>query len=99
MGKIIPFGEWLPDLPDLANPGATVAKTVVPDAGSYRSFPKLNTYSDSIGGVCIGAIVARDNAGNYYNYVGDASAIYVNNARSWSSVTRLSGSYNTPSED
>jgi hypothetical protein len=99
MSTIIPFGEWLPDLPDLANPGATVAKNVVPDAGSYRSFPKLTVYSDSIGGVCKGAIVARDNTGNYFNYVADTSAIYVSNARSFSAVTRVSGSYNTPSED
>lgn len=99
MGKMIPFGEWLPDLPDLGNPGATVAKNVVPEGMSYRSFPSLNTYSDSIGSRCKGAIVARDTAGNYYNYVGDASALYVNNQLSWSSVTRLASSYNTPEED
>jgi hypothetical protein len=26
---MIPFGEYLPDLPDLNNPGSTVAKNVV----------------------------------------------------------------------
>lgn len=99
MSKIIPFGEWLPDMPELANPGASVAKNVVPDANSYRSFPKLNTYTSSIGGICKGAIVARDNAGNYYNFVGDTSSLYVSTQLSWSAVTRLSSSYNTPSDD
>lgn len=99
MGKFVPFGEWLPDLPDFTNPGATVAKNVVPDAQSYRPFPNLVTYSDSIGGVCKGAIVARDTSGNYYNYVGDTSALYVATGLSWSNVTRLASSYNTPDED
>lgn len=96
---IVPFGEWLPDLPVLDNPGATIAKNVVPDGRSYRPFPQLNLYSGAIGGRFQGGIVARDNAGNYYNYVGDASAIYVNNALAWSSVTRLASSYNTPDDD
>lgn len=100
MGKFVPFGEWLPDLPAFNNPGATVAKNVVPDANSYRSFPNLAVYSQSIGGVCKGAIVARDTAGNYYNYVGDASVLYVNTGLSWSNVSRLAGgAYNTANED
>lgn len=99
MGKFVPFGDWLPDLPAFNNPGATVAKNVVPGDNSYLPFPNLTTYSDSIGGVCKGAIIARDNSGNYYNYVADTSALYVSTGLSWSNVTRLSGSYNTPSED
>lgn len=100
MGQFVPFGEWLPDLPAFSNPGATIAKNVVPAAASYRSFPNLNTYTTSIGGVCKGAIVARDTAGNYYNYVGDASALYVGTGLSWSNVSRLvGGAYATASED
>lgn len=99
MSTFVPFGEWLPDLPPLNNPGATVAKNVIPDANSYRSFPNPVVYSESIGGVCKGAIVARDTSGNYYNYVGDTTAIYVNTVRSWSSVTRVASSYNTPTDD
>lgn len=99
MGKFVPFGEWLPDLPPFNNPGATVAKNVVPDANSYRSFPSLSLYSTSLGGACKGAIVARDLGGNYYNYAGDTSALYVNVGVSWSNVTRLASSYNTPSDD
>lgn len=99
MGKFVPFGEWLPDLPAFNNPGATVAKNVVPDQTSYQAFPNLNVYSTSLGGVCKGAIIARDNAGNYYNYVADTSAIYASSGLSWSNVTRLSGSYNTPSDE
>ena len=30
----VPFGEWLPDLPDHLNPGATQAKNVYPAVNS-----------------------------------------------------------------
>ena len=32
----VPFGEWLPDLPDHVNPGSTQAKNVYPAVNSYR---------------------------------------------------------------
>lgn len=91
MGTFVPFGEWLPDLPPFENPGATVAKNVLPDAKSYRSFPTLETYTQSIGGVCRGAIIARDTTGTYYNYVGDASILYASTQLSWSNVSRVAG--------
>ncbi len=34
--ETIPFGDWMPDLPDLYNPGATVARNVFPAERSYR---------------------------------------------------------------
>src|SRR5690606_35450630 len=45
---MIPFGEWLPDQPDLANPGATVAKNVVPAAKGYRCM-RSRSFIDSVG--------------------------------------------------
>lgn len=100
MGILVPFGEWLPDLPDYENPGATVAKNVIPDFRSYRPFPSQVPYSTSIGSRCIGAIVARDTAGNYFDYVGDVSALYVLNTQSWSNVTRtVGGGYATAQDD
>lgn len=98
----IPFGEWLPDYPPFANPGATVAKNVLPAPGGYRSFPSLNTYSNSLGAVCKGAIVARDTTGNYFNYAGDQSALYVLSATSWTNVVRSAGAggaYNNTPDD
>lgn len=97
---IIPFGEWLPDLPDFANPGATVAKNVIPDFKSYGPFPSQTTFSTSLGGRCQGAFVARDSNGNYYNYAGDASALYKLVTASWSNVSRLvGGAYTVATDD
>ncbi len=99
----IPFGDWLPDLAPFENPGATTANNVIPSAKSYKSFPNLTTYSTSLGGRCQGAIFARDQAGNVYNYAGDQSALYEigpGNAQTWSTVTRAaSGSYALGADD
>jgi hypothetical protein len=91
MGIYVPFGEWLPDLPPFENPGATVAKNVLPAAVGYRSFPSLVTFSTSLGSACKGAIVARDTSGNYFNYAGDTSALYALSATSWADRTRSAG--------
>lgn len=37
------FGEWLPDLPELANPGLVTAKNVLPSTAGYSAFLPLST--------------------------------------------------------
>lgn len=44
---MIEFGEWLPDLHDFQNPGATEAKNVIPDFNSYRPMPWLSAVDNS----------------------------------------------------
>ena len=39
----VPFGEWLPDLPDHMNHGATQAKNVYPAVNSYRPWKSITT--------------------------------------------------------
>lgn len=90
MSLIIPFGEWLPDQPSFANTGATVAKNVIPDFRSYLPFPSASVFSTSLGARCQGDFVARDAAGNYYNYAGDASALYALVGQSWSNISAAS---------
>ena len=43
----LPFGEWLPDLPDHVNPGATQAKNVFPAVNSYRPFKGISVTSSN----------------------------------------------------
>lgn len=96
----IPFGEWLPDLPPIGLKGATVVSNVTPDAQSYRPFPSLVPFSTSLGGRCRGGVFASDPAHNYYNYVGDASALYALAQNSFSVATRLvGGAYNVGVDD
>jgi hypothetical protein len=42
------FGEWLPDLPDLDNPGLTEANNVIPSDGGYKPFRPLTSLSDPV---------------------------------------------------
>ena len=75
--KIVPFGEWLPDRADFANPGATEALNVIPTADGYRPFPALSAVSsNALTARCQGAIASTDNSGNVYLYAGDASKLY-----------------------
>ncbi len=100
MGTPIKFGEWLPDLPPFNNPGVVTATNVIPDAASYRPFPSLVPFSSSLGARCQGGITATDPANNNYNYVGDASALYVLVAQSFTAATRLvGGAYTTAADD
>ncbi len=92
----VPAGEWLPDQVELGNPGATIAKNVIPWVGnSYKSFPSLTTLSSAIGARAQGGCFVRDKAGNVYNFVGDATKIYQLFGTSFSDVSRTSGVYNT----
>lgn len=99
MGNFVPFGEWLPDIPILDNLGATVAKNVIPDVKSYRPFPQLTDYTTALANTVKGAIIARDDAGNYYNYAGDSTRLYSLTNVTWVNVTALAGDYNTATED
>lgn len=92
MSTIIPFGEWLPDLPPFGLQGATVAFGVIPEEQSYRPFPSLVTGSNPIiGGVAIGGIFATDINNTQYNFAADRSALYSLVSGSFSVVTRLVG--------
>ncbi len=72
----IEFGEWLPDYPDFENPGATIAKNVIPAAKSYLQFEGLSTFSDAMDAYARGAITVRDNSGNVYSYAGTETKLY-----------------------
>lgn len=94
---IIPLGEWLPDLPDLNNPGLTTCVNVFPGAGgAYTPVPGLAlAASASAIGTILGAAYARDVANNTYTYAGDASALYVQSNQTFTNATRFSVSATT----
>lgn len=73
--KILPVGEWTPDMPDLGSGGLT-AQNVVPWQGAYKSFPSLVVQSNALDARCQGGAFARDNAGNVYNYAGTVAKLY-----------------------
>lgn len=73
---IVPFGEWLPDLPEFSNPGALKANNVYSQGGAYRPWPSLAAASSALNARVRGAIAATDASGNAYVYAGTADKLY-----------------------
>ncbi len=84
---IIPFGEYLPDLPKLANPGATTAKNVLPHALGYKPFNSFTVYSGALSAYCRGAFSAMGADGNVESFAGDGTALYKLSGTTYSDVS------------
>lgn len=86
---IVPFGEWLPDMPSFNNPGATEAKNVVAGAASYLPFQGSVIYSlNALDDRCQGAISTKDKTGITYNFAGDTHKLYLMQASEFTDVSR-----------
>jgi len=99
--KVLPAGEWMPDLPDLGNSGI-VAQNVIPWNGAYKSFPSMVVQSGALNARVQGGYFARDTSGNVYNFAGTTSKLYEQVAGSvnYTDVTRSSGgAYGTSIDD
>ena len=73
----LPFGEWLPDLPDHANPGATQARNVFPAVNSYRPFNSIAaTSSNALTARAQGGKAFKSDSGVVSIFAGDATKLY-----------------------
>lgn len=84
---MIPFGEWLPDLPPNSNQGAAEALNVIPSGESYKQINALSAETDAIGARCQGGVSGMDESGNVYNFAGDATSIYKLTQGAWQDVS------------
>lgn len=74
---MIPFGEYLPDLPAYMNTGTTVAQNVVPlTPTSYGPFNNLVTFTAALDTRCQGALGFRDPTSNSFVFAGTADKLY-----------------------
>lgn len=90
------FGEWLPDLPLLNNPGLVEARNVIPVDESYTDFPELSPAGSTLAATCLGAFAAVDSAGDPEIYAGTATQLYERVGTAWtarSAVTLGAASY------
>ena len=81
------FKEYLPDLPDLQNPGTTEATNVLPLGNSYQPMQSASVYSDALTAANQGAYSTHDKAGATYTYAGDASKLYSLSNAAYSDVS------------
>lgn len=97
---LVPFAEWTPDLPSYGNPGANIAKNVIPAGIHYEQLPGLTIYSNALTARPQGAFAGRDIDGTVYNFAGDATKLYKRSAATYSDVSRLAGgAYSTGTDE
>ena len=86
--------EWLPDQPDLDNPGATVALNCFAAATSYKPISSPENYSQatSANNEVRGAHSIKNSAGQAYVYAGDAGKLYQLSATGWNDIS-VAGAY------
>lgn len=94
------FGEWLPDLPDLENPGALEALNCVPLTKiSYGPWFALQEAGDALTARCQGAFSARGTDGTVFVTAGDATKLYQWSGSAWSDVSQAATTYACATED
>ena len=94
----IPFAEWRPDAPALAQ-WAREALNVVPAEESYRPLNALSTITNALSARAQGAGWFRGTAGATKMFAGDATKLYLLSDATWSDVSRtVGGAYATGSD-
>ncbi len=101
--EVVPlqFGPWQPDMPSLGNPGANIARNVIPGSqrGSYEPVRNLtNVSTNALNGEALGGTVARDKDNNIFPYAGTVSKLYELRANKWEDESKA-GDYSTGVED
>lgn len=98
--RLHPFGEWLPDQPSFANPGATIARNTLPrTTSSYGPMASLSSITNSLAGRIQGAYSAQDNGGNAFTFCGDASNLYRLSGTTFLQVSKAPGAYSVAVTD
>jgi hypothetical protein len=95
------FGPWIPDLPDLDNPGITEAKNVLPVDGVYKPFrPLISDGSDALAARPYGAIEVFGSSANKYLYAGTQTKLYRQDLvlGTYTDVSNGGGSYSASTE-
>lgn len=94
---LVPFGEWMPDQPDL---GAAMADAdnVIPSERSYRPWADIAAYSTALANRCQGAFSAIDGAGSVYTFAGDDAALYGMSGTTFTDMSKAGG-YTTQAEE
>ena len=99
-GQMVPYGEWLPDLPSTNNPGALIALNVIPQIKSYRSLNSLSSFTNALASACLGAFWLQGSDNVIYNFCGDASNLYrLDSNITWTNVNGPSAPYNAANWD
>lgn len=92
----IPFGPWLPDLPQLNNPGSVMVENLLPiSAQSYSPMVDFTAFSSPLAVRCNGLFTCIKSDRTAYNFAATPNRIYLLNTvtNAWQDVS-ASGGYN-----
>lgn len=89
--ETIPFGEWVPDLPPLRNPGALEARNVISEAQSYRSLPSLVPLEAALPAPAVGYFWTFDESNAVFLFAGTATGLFRLISGTWTDISRVGG--------
>lgn len=90
----IKFGEYMPDQPDLENPGMEVARDCLPRLNGYDALPTLQSLGFSgLPSRPVGAYGAADSIGSKYLLAGTADKLWRLADGAWRDISRTSPEY------
>jgi hypothetical protein len=74
----IVFKDWLPDQPDLGNPGLIDAKNCIPVDGTFKSFLTLDTsiVNETLPGIVTGSFGTYETTGSFVIFAGTLTNLY-----------------------
>ena len=89
--SMVPFGEWLPDLPPLRNAGALEARNVIPQAQSYRPLPSLTPLEAALPSPVVGFYWTFDESNQVFLFAGTATGLFRLESGAWADRSRAGG--------
>src|SRR3990167_54509 len=97
---IMRFGEYLPDLPALDNPGSPYVNNVLPFLdGAYRPLKDVSAITSALTARCRGAYSVRNTDAAAYTYAGDATKLYEITGGATSFTDRSGATYTTAADE
>jgi hypothetical protein len=97
---MVPFGPYLPDQADLGNPGATLAKNVLPwTANTYAPLKALSPVSAALTNRPQGAASFTQNQGTVHSFAGDNENLFKLSTTTWANVSKSSAAYTVATAD
>ena len=97
---MLPFAEWLPDLPVYGSAGASVAKNVLPLTGtSYGPMQGLSSVVTAITNRPQGAAALRETDDTIHTFAGDNQDLFLLDATLFNNVSSSAAAYTTATDD
>lgn len=93
---IVPFAEWLPDRPDLANATRFAKGVIATTQDSYGPVHDIQPYSTNfLNGTCLGLAAMEDVNSAIHTFAGTPTDLFImpSGTAAWNNISALAGGY------